>query len=578
MASLSPLWVKITDFGISKRWAGTALRTTCGTLCYRAPETLKVLPKSLRSENQPQDWSIDIWAFGSIIHEVLTSEIPFLEFNEPQTGFSDCSLETEPTIDMSHLVDYCAGRVSFPIESLTKHDTSVHGIDFVKSLMVPDPTKRVSAAEALQSVWLTELQSSPNTTRSPPMVVREPAVESKSSHTSSLLPPPEGLVVRQTGTSSHHRRTDGSSHSGITGPFAAKDRSYPTLPANDGRHRAATSPFYGQTPPRNPGPPLPARPKTQPPLFRSQMMPAQHNPEVKRNTNPFLNKTTISPEVERRSNSELESHSDSTSNTEFYDAQDSRTKNSRSSNGYYSATPPSLYKLSPPASSVNTAPPLPPKSWEIRSAQVTSIRNTVTTPPDSRHNPSSLLDQELYDGMDYGAILSPNRPGSPQRPTHARTAPFNPFASQHPETEDSRSGTQYINPPPSNRLNTPINQSIQVNSALQHPLKTAFRSYGFTSDDELGAYNADHTSLYVDSSLYNSTNPANVGNIQSTQVPWAPEPALYGPLPGPYGSTASQYSGTYDSGNHGHNPSQHSLPTHLLPTGEADNVRPMLIL
>lgn len=54
------MWVKITDFGISKYYDGTDLRTHCGTVIYPAPEMLGLLPKDMANNSQVYTKSIDI--------------------------------------------------------------------------------------------------------------------------------------------------------------------------------------------------------------------------------------------------------------------------------------------------------------------------------------------------------------------------------------------------------------------------------------------------------------------------------------------------------------------------------------
>ncbi|KAL0631186.1 hypothetical protein Q9L58_009953 [Maublancomyces gigas] len=51
VASRDPLWVKIADFGTSKRSANTALRTMCGTQGYMAPELLRLLPQRFQARS-----------------------------------------------------------------------------------------------------------------------------------------------------------------------------------------------------------------------------------------------------------------------------------------------------------------------------------------------------------------------------------------------------------------------------------------------------------------------------------------------------------------------------------------------
>ncbi|KAL0635172.1 hypothetical protein Q9L58_005897 [Maublancomyces gigas] len=154
MASLSPLWVKITDFGIAKSWAGTALRSNSGTNVYKAPERLGLLSAQTTTYTS----SVDMWAFGAIIYQILTSEIPFADRGGGLSGYF--SGEQESCLDDKLLKQYCDGLVPFPIASLALQGAGANAIDFVTSLMLPDPSKRSSAADALKSVWFDEIVSS----------------------------------------------------------------------------------------------------------------------------------------------------------------------------------------------------------------------------------------------------------------------------------------------------------------------------------------------------------------------------------------------------------------------------------
>lgn len=166
MASISPLWVKITDFGISKRWAGTALHTHCGTALYQAPELLGLLPRSMKTQKQSSSspinmrnqgksyiWGIDMWALGAVVHEMLTSEIPFTEIGPATSDFTDQSMTPGSSVDGEMLLDYCAGRETFPVAGLTRHRASATAIAFVKRLMILNPKDRVSAADELLDRW-----------------------------------------------------------------------------------------------------------------------------------------------------------------------------------------------------------------------------------------------------------------------------------------------------------------------------------------------------------------------------------------------------------------------------------------
>lgn len=100
---------------------------------------------------------------------MLTSEIPFVGEDRTlpdSTDFqsdldmgstSDQSGASWPIMDMGLVLDYCRNVKPFPVESLQNNGVSEDGVGFVKSLMVANPLGRVSAAEALKSVWLSEM-------------------------------------------------------------------------------------------------------------------------------------------------------------------------------------------------------------------------------------------------------------------------------------------------------------------------------------------------------------------------------------------------------------------------------------
>lgn len=175
VASVSPIWVKITDFGISKGWTGTALRTHCGTSSYKAPELSGLLPRELRSSGQNYGESVDIWALGVIVHQLLTTKIPFHRIDEQSTESSYYEAP-EWNMDYDLVQDYCADLSAFPLGPLNDCCASPKAIDFVKSLMVPDPKKRPTAADALQSQWLSEAATAVR----PPSPVSQPAARPES--------------------------------------------------------------------------------------------------------------------------------------------------------------------------------------------------------------------------------------------------------------------------------------------------------------------------------------------------------------------------------------------------------------
>jgi serine/threonine protein kinase len=123
-------WVKIADFGISKRATEelTALRTLTGTPAFAAPEVLGFIQSDSYTN------AVDIWSLGVITFLILTGETLFK--------------------DQRRLGQYVAGRFAFPSDVLLANNVSGQGCEFVRSLMAPKPEDRPGAKESLQNPWL----------------------------------------------------------------------------------------------------------------------------------------------------------------------------------------------------------------------------------------------------------------------------------------------------------------------------------------------------------------------------------------------------------------------------------------
>ncbi|KAJ5966782.1 hypothetical protein N7501_003030 [Penicillium viridicatum] len=139
-------WVKIADFGISKRIEdGLGKSTTMkGTFGYIAPELFGFTLKGTL-------YAVDIWAAGEIMFQILTKQPTFkhpgLVFNYVQT----------PNI--------------FPSDRLLVNEVSQPGVEFVLSLMHPTPAGRISAKDALQHSWID--QPLPDNRQSAPLAYKE---------------------------------------------------------------------------------------------------------------------------------------------------------------------------------------------------------------------------------------------------------------------------------------------------------------------------------------------------------------------------------------------------------------------
>ena len=131
-------WVKIADFGISKRATEglTALRTLAGTPAFMAPE---IVPYLRKDGSSPQyTYTVDTWSLGVITFLILTGETLF---REP-----------------ARLGQYITGDFHFPSATLLANNVSVPGCDFVKRSMEPVPENRPSMEACRQHPWLQSLQ------------------------------------------------------------------------------------------------------------------------------------------------------------------------------------------------------------------------------------------------------------------------------------------------------------------------------------------------------------------------------------------------------------------------------------
>ncbi|KAF7558250.1 hypothetical protein G7Z17_g92 [Cylindrodendrum hubeiense] len=140
-------WVKIADFGISKRVeASTALRTMeIGTRGFMAPEILGLYcpddfdETEFEADEAAHDAlaytpAIDLWALGEITHRMLTQKPAF--------------------VAKGRLWSYVTKGTPFPATELESVGASVQGISFIQEAMAASPKKRLTAANAISHEWL----------------------------------------------------------------------------------------------------------------------------------------------------------------------------------------------------------------------------------------------------------------------------------------------------------------------------------------------------------------------------------------------------------------------------------------
>jgi len=138
---MSPVWVKLGDFGVSKQILAsdtTAFHTQVATPVYAAPE---VLGLDSNSETSEYTTSVDIWSLGCVVYELLVGKKLFA--SEGQVWL------------------YFFGKLPFPEDELKGllSPTGVVGISFLRSLLEIPPEDRPTAARALSHQWLADHKS-----------------------------------------------------------------------------------------------------------------------------------------------------------------------------------------------------------------------------------------------------------------------------------------------------------------------------------------------------------------------------------------------------------------------------------
>ncbi|KAG0643264.1 kinase-like domain-containing protein [Tuber brumale] len=131
-----PIWVKLGDFGISKRVLAqdtTTLHTQVSTQAYGAPE---VLGLDSNSETSEYTNSVDIWSLGCVIYELLVGARLFA--SEAQVS------------------RYYFGKFPFPGDKLKALSPPIDdiGISFLEPMLEIQPGDRPTIISALRHAWL----------------------------------------------------------------------------------------------------------------------------------------------------------------------------------------------------------------------------------------------------------------------------------------------------------------------------------------------------------------------------------------------------------------------------------------
>ncbi|KAF7544868.1 hypothetical protein G7Z17_g9615 [Cylindrodendrum hubeiense] len=162
-------WVKIADFGITKRaeQENTVLRTMIGTEGYLAPEVIGfIVSQSSTSSDSFYTSAVDVWALGELLFRMVSKRSAFLTRQD--------------------LFGYVVRGQAFPVSELTAVGASQDCCEFVAKSMMADPGHRLTAREASAHPWVQSLLEEPVVSSETPQEFNWP--DSSSSVTGPVTP------------------------------------------------------------------------------------------------------------------------------------------------------------------------------------------------------------------------------------------------------------------------------------------------------------------------------------------------------------------------------------------------------
>ncbi|XP_066499100.1 serine/threonine kinase 17a like [Hoplias malabaricus] len=156
--------IRIVDFGFSRHVdSKSEVRELMGTPEYAAPEVL---------DYDPLSTATDMWSIGVLTYMMLTGISPFLGDNKQETFL----YVSQVNVDYSEEVF---------------HGISDLAIDFIKTLLCKDPSKRATAKACLQHTWL---NTNPHPDDAPTSLDEQEASQSES-EPESPAPSPEVMDI-----------------------------------------------------------------------------------------------------------------------------------------------------------------------------------------------------------------------------------------------------------------------------------------------------------------------------------------------------------------------------------------------
>lgn len=114
--------------------------TIKGTLAFMAPELHGIQPPGEKQAIIPN--ATDLWALGEIAHQLLT-KLPVFD-------------------NVGALYQFVLGVETFPIKNLHQFNASEDAISLIQLAMLPLPTGRLTADQALHHPWVEPLRPAPS--------------------------------------------------------------------------------------------------------------------------------------------------------------------------------------------------------------------------------------------------------------------------------------------------------------------------------------------------------------------------------------------------------------------------------
>lgn len=147
--------VKIMDFGLAK-FSGSSLLTkagtTLGTIAYMSPE---------QAQGEQVDLRTDIWAFGVVLYEIVTGQMPFKGDYDQALVYSILNEEPEPLsalrsrvpLELERIVEKCLAKdVAARYQNASELPVDLKAIDISSG----GSTSRITAARGMSTMSTNE--------------------------------------------------------------------------------------------------------------------------------------------------------------------------------------------------------------------------------------------------------------------------------------------------------------------------------------------------------------------------------------------------------------------------------------